>query len=505
MPGPSCPTGNYSELPLRILVSSEMVGAIIGRQGNTIRQITQNTRARVDVHRKDNNGATEKAITIYGNPDNCDNACREILDVMTQEAANTNRGEVPLKILAHNNLIGRIIGKGGNVIKSIMEETDTRITVSRATDVNSFNLDRTITIRGTAEGIAEAERLVMTRLRQSYEHDLQTAAPQMGMYPDMGARMMPGYGRGEAGLYGAGPAGYGGLLAAAPGMHGMHGQPESVFVYVPAASVGAIIGRKGSHIRSMIRFSGATVKIGQQEEAPLSGGRQSAAPPAGEAAAAQGGDGDGASPPEDAAEQAQTTETGESEEQQAEPPAAAEADEPVRQEGDGQAAEGATSDELLELKQKVEGLQLRASAAQMDRPPERKVAIYGTPEAQWKAQYMIFDKLREEGYGTGLDDVRLSVEISVPSSQVGRIIGKKGQNVRELQRTTGTVIKLPQPAEHGEPNAETAVHIMGPFISVQSAQRRIRALVAQGAPVPRLQPVSQPPPPAAVSDETPLV
>ena len=37
---------NYSELPLRILVSSEMVGAIIGRQGNTIRQITQNTRAR---------------------------------------------------------------------------------------------------------------------------------------------------------------------------------------------------------------------------------------------------------------------------------------------------------------------------------------------------------------------------------------------------------------------------------------------------------------------------
>ena len=118
---------------------------------------------------------------------------------------------------------------------------------------------------------------------------------------------------------------------------------------------------------------------------------------------------------------------------------------------------------------------------------------------------MIFDKLREEGYGTGMDDVRLSVEIAVPSAQVGRIIGKKGQNVRELQRTTGTIIKLPQPPEHGEVPAETAVHIVGPFISVQSAQRRIRALVAQGAPAPRLQPLGPPQPPPPAAEETPLV
>jgi len=39
--------------------------------------------------------------------------------------------EVSLKILAHNNLIGRIIGKGGSTIKRVMQETDTKITVSR--------------------------------------------------------------------------------------------------------------------------------------------------------------------------------------------------------------------------------------------------------------------------------------------------------------------------------------------------------------------------------------
>ena len=66
----------------------------------------------MDVHRKDNLGSTEKAITIYGQPDNCTNACKEIMKVMQQEAKNLGKSEeISLKVLAHNNLIGRIIGK----------------------------------------------------------------------------------------------------------------------------------------------------------------------------------------------------------------------------------------------------------------------------------------------------------------------------------------------------------------------------------------------------------
>ncbi|KAL9705358.1 hypothetical protein quinque_008876 [Culex quinquefasciatus] len=67
-------------------------------------------------------------------------------------------------------------------------------------------------------------------------------------------------------------------------------------------------------------------------------------------------------------------------------------------------------------------------------------AIVGTPEAQWKARYL----MREEGFVSGTDDVRLTMEILVPSAQVGRIIGKGGQNVRELQRVTGSIIKQPE-------------------------------------------------------------
>ena len=49
--------------------------------------------------------------------------------------------------------------------------------------------------------------------------------------------------------------------------------------------------------------------------------------------------------------------------------------------------------------------------------------------------------------------------------QVGRIIGKGGANVRELQRVTGALIKLPeQGTTTGE---EISVHIVGTFYSVQ--------------------------------------
>lgn len=41
---------------------------------------------------------------------------------MTEEAKTVGKPtEIPLKIFAHNNLIGRIIGKQGATIKKIME------------------------------------------------------------------------------------------------------------------------------------------------------------------------------------------------------------------------------------------------------------------------------------------------------------------------------------------------------------------------------------------------
>lgn len=393
-----------------------MVGAIIGRGGATIRTITQETRARVDVHRKmepatGQLGQLEKAITVYGQPENCSAACKRILEVMEEEAKSVGKEqEICLKVLAHNNLIGRIIGKQGATIKKIMEDTSTKITVSSISDVSSFNPERVISIRGSIPCISKAEAEVSSKLRAAYETDLQAMTPQSLMFPGLHpAAMMSTVGlgnhqqqhqqqyRGQGFSSGGGPPGASSRPQNPPQI-----PTETSYLYIPNASVGAVIGTKGSHIRNIIKFSGSTVKISSAEE-----------------------------------------ETG-----------------PMPPLQEGQLGVGAED-------------------------TRRKVIVVGNPESQWKAQYLIFEKLRDEGFCAGAEDVKLTVEIMVPSAQVGRIIGKGGQNVREMQRLTGAIIKLPeQGTSTGE---ETSVHIIGSFYSTQSAQRRIRAMVT-GPPTQPLLP-----------------
>lgn len=114
---------------------------------------------RVDVSRgiRDPTGTLEKVINIYGPPENCSKACAKILEVIHREAQNdpANQGkkykknqlilvflfvavfenffsvEPELKLRAHNNLVGRLIGKGGSTIKKIMEETGCTVFVSK--------------------------------------------------------------------------------------------------------------------------------------------------------------------------------------------------------------------------------------------------------------------------------------------------------------------------------------------------------------------------------------
>ncbi|KAG5669135.1 hypothetical protein PVAND_017031 [Polypedilum vanderplanki] len=388
--------GRQTDFPLRVLVASDMVGAIIGRQGSTIRQITQQQLLFMAI------------LKIARWP------VRGILEVMQQEANNTKKGEICLKILAHNNLIGRIIGKSGNTIKRIMQDTDTKITVSSINDINSFNLERIITIKGSIENMSRGEAQISSKLRQSYENDLQALAPQSIMFPGLHPMAMmstSGNGLGFPGRPGnifPSSSNYPPMYqpTGTPAVPGAADVQETTYLYIPNNAVGAIIGTKGSHIRNIIRFSGANVKI-----APL------------------------------------------------------EADKPQEQQ------------------------------------TERKVTIVGTPEAQWKAQYLIYEKMREEGFVSGTDDVRLTVEILVPSSQVGRIIGKGGQNVRELQRVTGSIIKLPEHTTTASSTAdeETTVHIIGPFFSVQSAQRRIRTMIIVTNP----PPASGRPKPSSSGNQTP--
>ncbi|XP_053513963.1 insulin-like growth factor 2 mRNA-binding protein 2 isoform X4 [Artibeus jamaicensis] len=373
------------DFPLRILVPTQFVGAIIGKEGLTIKNITKQTQSRVDIHRKENSGAAEKPVTIHATPEGTSEACRMILEIMQKEADETKLSlnisshsllackvsaekstdnmetpgaeEIPLKILAHNGLVGRLIGKEGRNLKKIEHETGTKITISSLQDLSIYNPERTITVKGPVAACAHAETEIMKKLREAFENDMLAVHTHSGyfssLYPPHQFSPFP--------------------------HHHSYPEQEIVNLFIPTQAVGAIIGKKGAHIKQLARFAGASIKIAPAEGPDVS---------------------------------------------------------------------------------------------------ERMVIITGPPEAQFKAQGRIFGKLKEENFFNPKEEVKLEAHIRVPSSTAGRVIGKGGKTVNELQNLTSAEVIVPRDQTPDE-NEEVIVRIIGHFFASQTAQRKIREIVQQ--------------------------
>ena len=80
--------------------------------------------------------------------------------------------------------------------------------------------------------------------------------------------------------------------------------------------------------------------------------------------------------------------------------------------------------------------------------------------------------MKLEGFA-GYDDVRLKTAIKVPKAVVGRIIGKGGKTVKDIQHSTGVIIKLPNnaadeaAAADDEDDDTVFVTVYGNFVTTQ--------------------------------------
>ncbi|XP_059417673.1 insulin-like growth factor 2 mRNA-binding protein 2 isoform X2 [Carassius carassius] len=396
------PRQKQPDFPLRMLVPTQFVGAIIGKEGLTIKNITKQTQSKVDIHRKENAGAAEKPISIHSTPEGCSAACRMIMDIMQKEADDTKVTEdIPLKILAHNSLVGRLIGKEGRNLKKIEEETETKITISSLQDLTMYNPERTIIVKGSIEDCCRAEVEIMRKLREAYENDIATINQQTNLIPGLIPSALGIFSTGLSVLPPAAgprgippvPASYNPFLGHSSQLSGLYSVPpasaishqhtapeqEVVYLFIPTQAVGAIIGKKGQHIKQLARFAGASIKIAPAESPDVT---------------------------------------------------------------------------------------------------QRMVIITGPPEAQFKAQGRIFGKLKEENFFSAKEEVKLETHIKMPSSAAGRVIGKGGKTVNELQNLTSAEVIVPRDQTPDE-NDEVFVKISGHFFASQTAQRKIREIIQQ--------------------------
>ncbi|NXD02663.1 IF2B3 protein, partial [Certhia familiaris] len=164
--------------PLRMLVPTQFVGAIIGKEGATIRNITKQTQSKALGSRDAGRDFFQCVVNPYPQG-RAQHRCRGRYNF------HYSTEEIPLKILAHNNFVGRLIGKEGRNLKKIEQDTDTKITISPLQDLTLYNPERTITVKGSIETCAKAEEEIMKKIRESYENDIAAMNLQAHLIPGL--------------------------------------------------------------------------------------------------------------------------------------------------------------------------------------------------------------------------------------------------------------------------------------------------------------------------------
>uniref|UniRef100_A0A0N5ANF7 KH domain-containing protein n=1 Tax=Syphacia muris TaxID=451379 RepID=A0A0N5ANF7_9BILA len=475
-----------TELPLRMVVDAKYVGAIIGQRGSCIREITKDSKARcvVDVQKavRDPLGNAEKVISILGQPESCSRACMRILEVIRQEMEKDdslkNNNEYELKLRAHNQLVGRLIGKGGSTIKKIMEETGAVVSVSNdpATPRDGgltssaygatmyppeMNLvtERTIIIKGPdMDTVFAAEQKISQKLRQSYEYDLNNRVYSYGQTPNALPLMNP-LGCPDPSAFlnttGSSTSAHINRLGATAPLGKLPAQNQPVYVirmWVPNGIVGALIGPKGSNIRNIMQGTGAYVRIeggpNKDKKNKADTNNATAAPETNEVNTENNNN---RTETQQISNETTSSDKGSERKDNAE---------------EGESAK-ATSGLKESSQEKDTNKDMHAD--------ERLVVITGSEPQQYKAQYCIHQRVAEQT-NTYIDNLRLYTEVSVPSKIVGRIVGKGGQNVRELQRVTGAQVKIPEDSGEMDSRDTTTVRVYGNFRASQAVQVRLAQL-----------------------------
>lgn len=241
---------------LRFLLRSKHAGGIIGKGGETIKRLRTDYNATVTVPDTQTN---ERVLSIGADKEDCIKVLRECLPLVHEPPYPVNAGrggggegkepnEYEIDFLVHSSQVGGIIGRAGQRIKEIREQTSAQVKVYQECLADST--ERVVAVGGSEDNlIAAIEQMLEVMQEQpikgnitlydpSYEHS-QGGFDNYDGYNNnfngppgrggMGGGMRGGGGMGRGGGRGGGMRGGGMGGGRGPGGGGNFGGPQGGF------------------------------------------------------------------------------------------------------------------------------------------------------------------------------------------------------------------------------------------------------------------------------------
>ncbi|CAI6268848.1 unnamed protein product [Periconia digitata] len=253
----SPPPNDNSEV---ILIDSSLVGLVIGRQGESLRRIEQESGTRIQFINGPNTGPTREC-RITGSPSARITAKREINRIIEENGGNPARetgrnarssvkpgqqlpalrdGEQSSQIMVPDRTVGLIIGRGGETIRDLQERSGCHVNI--VGENKSMNGLRPVNLIGSPAAAALAKELIM----EIVDSD------QQGTDGGQAKANAPPAKRDNFDPYNGGGAG-----------------KVNDSMLVPSDAVGMIIGKGGETIKEMQATTGCKINVNQPSGADI--------------------------------------------------------------------------------------------------------------------------------------------------------------------------------------------------------------------------------------------
>ncbi|XP_027522021.1 poly(rC)-binding protein 3 isoform X13 [Corapipo altera] len=263
-------------LTIRLLMHGKEVGSIIGKKGETVKKMREESGARINISE---GNCPERIVTITGPTDAIFKAFAMIAYKFEEDITNsmsnstaTSKPPVTLRLVVPASQCGSLIGKGGSKIKEIRESTGAQVQV--AGDMLPNSTERAVTISGTPDAIIQCVKQICVVMLEAYTIQGQYAIPhpdltklhQLAMqqtpFTPLG-QTTPAFPGEKLPLHSSEEAQN--LMGQSSGLDA--NPPASTHeLTIPNDLIGCIIGRQGTKINEIRQMSGAQIKIANATE-----------------------------------------------------------------------------------------------------------------------------------------------------------------------------------------------------------------------------------------------